>query len=163
MFLVAAAPRALTPRGWSSLAVVTPESMTDEDLLELVAKDRDQAAFEVLYQRYSRPIYSLVLRILRLRDLAFSFPSTDAEAGLERWIAATARETPDLGWTRAELETHVRDEHSTFTWLLEPMLVQAGFEIVEAAYAPIGAYADYTCVTSSGSSAARSRRWSPLG
>ena len=65
--LVAAAPRALTPRGWSSLAVVTPESMTDEDLLELVAKDRDQAAFEVLYQRYSRAIYSLVLRILRDR------------------------------------------------------------------------------------------------
>jgi SAM-dependent methyltransferase len=101
--------------------------------------------------------------ILRLRDLAFSFPATDAEAGLERWIDATARETPDLGWTRAELETHVRDEHSTFTWLLEPMLVQAGFEIVEAAYAPIGAYADYTCVRSSGSSAARSRGWSPRG
>jgi hypothetical protein len=28
------------------------------------------------------------------------------------------------------------------------MLEQAGLEIVEAAYAPIGAYADYTCVTS---------------
>jgi hypothetical protein len=48
----------------------------------------------------------------------------------------------------AELETHVREEHSTFTWLLEPMLADAGLELVASAYAPIGAYADYTCVRS---------------
>ena len=65
--LATAAPRALAPRGWSSLAAVIPESTTDEDLLERVARDRDQSAFEVLYQRYSRAIYSLVLRILRDR------------------------------------------------------------------------------------------------
>jgi hypothetical protein len=99
--------------------------------------------------------------ILRLRDLVFPFPAAGAGAGIERWIDATATDRPAIGWTRAELETHVRDEHSTFTWLLEPMLMQAGFEIVEAAYAPIGAYADYTRVRSSGSSAAPSRRSSP--
>jgi RNA polymerase sigma-70 factor (ECF subfamily) len=65
--LATAAPRALAPRGWSSLAAVVPESITDEDLLERVARDRDQSAFEVLYQRYSRAIYSLVTRILRDR------------------------------------------------------------------------------------------------
>jgi RNA polymerase sigma-70 factor (ECF subfamily) len=65
--LATAAPRALVPRGWSSLAAVVPESITDEDLLERVARDRDQSAFEVLYQRYSRAIYSLVSRILRDR------------------------------------------------------------------------------------------------
>jgi SAM-dependent methyltransferase len=85
---------------------------------------------------------------LRLRDLVFSFAAADAEAGIRRWIDATASDDPAMGWTRAELETHIRDEHSTFTWLLEPMLVEAGFEIVTSAYAPIGAYADYTCVRS---------------
>jgi SAM-dependent methyltransferase len=85
---------------------------------------------------------------LRLRDLVFSFPAADAETGIERWIDATASDDPAVGWTRAELETHVRDEHSTFTWLLEPMLADAGFAIVASAYAPIGAYADYTCVRS---------------
>jgi RNA polymerase sigma-70 factor, ECF subfamily len=65
--LAAATPRPLAPRGWSSLAVVLPESMSDEDLLERVARERDQSAFEVLYQRYSRAIYSLVTRILRDR------------------------------------------------------------------------------------------------
>ncbi len=83
---------------------------------------------------------------LRLRDLVFSFPAADAEAGIRRWIDATAAEDQAVGWTRPELETHVRDEHSTFTWLLEPMLAGAGFEIVASAYAPVGAYADYTCV-----------------
>jgi RNA polymerase sigma-70 factor, ECF subfamily len=65
--LAAATPRPLAPRGWSSLAVVLPESMSDEDLLERVARERDQSAFEVLYQRYSRAVYSLVTRILRDR------------------------------------------------------------------------------------------------
>jgi SAM-dependent methyltransferase len=83
---------------------------------------------------------------LRLRDLVFSYAAADAGAGIGRWIDATASDDPAVGWTRAELETHVRDEHSTFTWLLEPMLVEAGFEMAASAYAPIGAYADYTCV-----------------
>jgi RNA polymerase sigma-70 factor (ECF subfamily) len=65
--LATAAPRPLAPRGWSSLAVVLPESMSDEDLLERVARERDQSAFEVLYQRYARAVYSLVSRILRDR------------------------------------------------------------------------------------------------
>ncbi len=64
---VTAAPRALAPRRWSSLAAVIPESLTDEELLERVARDRDQGAFEVLYERYARAVFSLVARILRDR------------------------------------------------------------------------------------------------
>ncbi|TME90632.1 MAG: class I SAM-dependent methyltransferase [Chloroflexi bacterium] len=51
-----------------------------------------------------------------------------------------------LGWTRAELETHLREEHSTFTWLFEPMLVQAGFEVRNATYSDPRIFAEYTCV-----------------
>jgi SAM-dependent methyltransferase len=83
---------------------------------------------------------------LRLRDLVFSFAAADAARGIERWIDQTPSQSSAVGWTRAELEAHLRDEHSTFTWLLEPMLLQAGFEVVQRGYAPIGAYADYTCV-----------------
>jgi SAM-dependent methyltransferase len=82
---------------------------------------------------------------LRLRDVVFSFDLDDAEAGIRRWIDATASDDAATGWTRAELETHVREEHSTFTWLLEPMLARAGFTIAASASAPIGAYAEYTC------------------
>jgi SAM-dependent methyltransferase len=86
---------------------------------------------------------------LRLRDIVFSFDEADAEEGLQRWIEQTASETSATGWTREELETHAREEHSTFTWVLEPMLIDAGFDIADAAYARIGAYATYTCVKAS--------------
>jgi trans-aconitate methyltransferase len=48
------------------------------------------------------------------------------------------------GWTRAELETHVRDEHSTFTWLLEPLLTHAGFTTLERDVRG-GIYATFVC------------------
>ena len=82
--------------------------------------------------------------VLYLRDLVFAFEPDDAEARLERWLARAA-ERPEDGWTRAELETHLRDEHSTFAWLLEPMLERTGFAIERAEHDPLGIYAAYVC------------------
>jgi ubiquinone/menaquinone biosynthesis C-methylase UbiE len=77
--------------------------------------------------------------LLRLRDLVFSFDLDEAADVIEAWLE-TAPERADQGWTRAELEAHVREEHSTFTWLLEPMLEKAGFEIREAGYSDSRTY-----------------------
>ena len=41
---------------------------------------------------------------------------------------------------------HVRTEHSTFSWLLEPMLEHAGFEIRDGWYSESRTYARYVCV-----------------
>jgi len=79
--------------------------------------------------------------VLVLRDLAYSFEPRQAPERLEEWFAAAAP-SPKAGWTRAELEEHVRTEHSTYTWLLEQLLVHAGFEILESAQRA-GAYAAY--------------------
>ena len=38
------------------------------------------------------------------------------------------------GWGRWEIEEHVRDEHSTFSWILEPMMERIGFVIEQAEY-----------------------------
>jgi ubiquinone/menaquinone biosynthesis C-methylase UbiE len=84
--------------------------------------------------------------ILRLRDLVFSFELSEAEAGIDEWLHRAASPRPDEGWTRQELEAHLRDEHSTFTWLLEPMIERAGFAIAEATYGASGADAAYLCV-----------------
>jgi SAM-dependent methyltransferase len=78
-----------------------------------------------------------------LRDLVYSFEPAEADERLEAWFAGAAPST-DVGWTRAELEQHVRTEHSTYTWLLEPLLEHAGFEILEAEQRA-GAYATYVC------------------
>ena len=44
---------------------------------------------------------------------------------------------------RAELEQHIRDEHSTFTWLLEPMIEAVGFTIDHAEYSDDAFFAKY--------------------
>ena len=80
---------------------------------------------------------------LVLRDLVYDFEPADADRRIEEWLAG-APPTPAQGWTRAELETHVRDEHSTFTWVHESLLEHAGFEIVERDVRG-GIYATYVC------------------
>jgi ubiquinone/menaquinone biosynthesis C-methylase UbiE len=82
--------------------------------------------------------------ILRLRDLIFSFELEETDRVIEAWITA-APDQPESGWTRGELETHLRTEHSTFTWLLEPMLEKAGFEILNATCDESKVFAAYTC------------------
>ena len=80
--------------------------------------------------------------ILVLRDLVYPFEPCEAEAELEAWFARAAATLAE-GWTRSELEEHVRAEHSTFSWLLEPLLEHAGFAIQEAEHR--GPYATYVC------------------
>jgi SAM-dependent methyltransferase len=81
--------------------------------------------------------------VLRLRDLVYEFDPGDAAHAIDRWFAGAVHD-PARGWTADELAEHVRTEHSTFTWLLEPMLDHAGFEVVDRA-TNRGAYAAYTC------------------
>jgi ubiquinone/menaquinone biosynthesis C-methylase UbiE len=78
-----------------------------------------------------------------LRDLVFSFEPQEAGDRIEQWLDGAAA-SPAVGWTRAELEEHVRTEHSTFSWLLEPLLEHAGFEILDADHRG-GAYSTYVC------------------
>jgi hypothetical protein len=40
-------------------------------------------------------------------------------------------------------DEHSRGEHSTFTWLLEPMIERAGFTIEEALHSEDGIFARY--------------------
>lgn len=83
--------------------------------------------------------------VLLLRDIVFAFDPTEADAYIGPWLDGAAA-TPEKGWTRAELETHLREEFSTFTWLLEPMLERAGFSIASADYGTRRIFAQYVCV-----------------
>jgi SAM-dependent methyltransferase len=79
-----------------------------------------------------------------LRDLVYCFGPEEADGVLEAWYASAASDPAD-GWTRAELETHVATEYSTFSWLIEPMLEHAGFAIEDRWYADSRMYARYVC------------------
>jgi len=80
-----------------------------------------------------------------LRDLIYSFDPHGAEPAIEAWLAGAAASS-ELGWTRDELETHVREEHSTFSWLVEPMLERAGLEIRTAEHDASQVYSTYACI-----------------
>ena len=80
--------------------------------------------------------------VLRLWDVVFDFEPAQAEERIEAWCASGG-ESIEGGWSRAELEEHVRDEHSTFTWLLEPMLGRCGFAIEAAERSEDGIFARY--------------------
>lgn len=81
---------------------------------------------------------------LRLLDIAFSIDPVEAPDAMERWCATLPVRSDDPGaWVRADIEEHIRDEHSTFTWLLEPMIERSGFTIERASYSPDGMLAEY--------------------
>jgi len=82
--------------------------------------------------------------VLRLRDLVFSADLAQVEPDIEAWLAA-APVRAEVGWTRPEYEVHLREEHSTFSWLLEPMLERAGFRIDSVEHSVSRIFAAYTC------------------
>jgi cyclopropane fatty-acyl-phospholipid synthase-like methyltransferase len=66
-----------------------------------------------------------------LHDVIFSFPLHEYEQAIDRWIDEV---TQTSGWSREEFEVHVNEEFSTFSWILEGLIRDAGFKIVKASY-----------------------------
>jgi ubiquinone/menaquinone biosynthesis C-methylase UbiE len=108
---------------------------------------------DLIYSRYALhhlPDFWKALALLRLRgmlraggmlrlwDVVYSFDLSEAGDRLERWCA-----TANRGWSRAELEEHVREEHSTWSWVLESMIERSGFEVEQADYSEDGIFARY--------------------
>lgn len=82
--------------------------------------------------------------VLRLWDVVYGFAPRDAGRAFAALLDQFTATDPDDGWTAAEMAEHIRDEHSTFTWLLEPMLERAGLEVVRAEH-PDDMTAKYVC------------------
>lgn len=71
--------------------------------------------------------------ICRLWDVVYDFNPAEATERIEAWCSQGGARV-DEEWSRDEFEEHIRDEHSTFRWLLEPMIHRAGFDILEVKY-----------------------------
>jgi ubiquinone/menaquinone biosynthesis C-methylase UbiE len=81
--------------------------------------------------------------VLRLHDLIYDFQPSEADTVFQRWLEGAA-DDPARGYTSADFAEHIRTEHSTFRWLLEPMLAATGLEIVTADFSS-SVYGTYTC------------------
>ena len=77
--------------------------------------------------------------MLLLRDVVFSCHPTELRETVDAWLRWMQDER---GYSRQENATHVREEHSTFSWVMEGLLERAGFRILSAKYAR-GVYATY--------------------
>lgn len=66
-----------------------------------------------------------------LWDAMWSFEPTDTLGKLPEWISTMAQPAGE-GFTEEMFQTHVREEFSTFAWILEGMIERAGLEITEA-------------------------------
>jgi putative AdoMet-dependent methyltransferase len=79
---------------------------------------------------------------LYLFDVVFPSDIAGYEARFDDWISSFARDVdPDFA---VEAETHIRDEHSTYDWIMEGLLERAGFCIDSAGYVD-GFGATYVC------------------
>jgi hypothetical protein len=63
----------------------------------------------------------------------------ELKATVDAWLQWMQQER---GYSREENVMHVRDEHSTFAWVLEGLIERAGFRMLSARFAR-GVYATY--------------------
>jgi ubiquinone/menaquinone biosynthesis C-methylase UbiE len=80
--------------------------------------------------------------LFRLWDVVYSFDPDEADQRIEAWCAPFGDEI-EGDWARWEMEEHVRDEYSTFAWLLEAMFEHTGFTVEAADYSDDGFDARY--------------------
>jgi superfamily I DNA/RNA helicase len=66
--------------------------------------------------------------VFYLGDTVFSFPPCEFQTQIDAWIKWSAKPGGE-GWTVADFTTHVRDEYTTFAWILERMIEDGGFRI----------------------------------
>ncbi len=77
-----------------------------------------------------------------LFDVVFSFDPAHYAACFQQFVESMGARMGPGG--RAESETHLRDEHSTCSWIMEGLLERAGFAIDSADYQQ-GFLATYLC------------------
>ena len=81
--------------------------------------------------------------VLRLLDIVYNFDPGEIAERVEAWRSTLLVEAGPGELVQADVDDHVRDEHSTFAWLMEPMIKRSSFRIEEAVYSPDGFYAEY--------------------
>ena len=77
-----------------------------------------------------------------LFDIVFPSAADDMEGKLNAWVRSiTEQSGPELA---AEAKIHIREEYSTYDWVMEGLLERAGFKIESAEYSE-GFQATYVC------------------
>ena len=81
--------------------------------------------------------------ILYIFDVVFNFEATDYKDKIDEWISVFEKKAGKE--FKMEVETHIRDEYSTFKWILDGMIEKAGFKI-ENCRSNDGFMTEYHCI-----------------
>jgi ubiquinone/menaquinone biosynthesis C-methylase UbiE len=82
--------------------------------------------------------------VFYLWDVIFTFEPAEAAGRLQHWVDTAGRPEGE-GFTRADFETHIREEFSTYAWVVEGMLERAGFDVVSREF-PSPTHGGFHCV-----------------
>ena len=80
---------------------------------------------------------------LFLKDVVFSFAPAQHNAPINHWIHSFSGS--GSSFSKEQFEAHIRDEYSTYGFILEGLLADAGFVIEKSEYLSL-MYAQYTCI-----------------
>jgi len=95
-----------------------------------------RSALHQLPDTWKQVALNRIAKVLRrggvfyLWDVMWSFDPETTTEQLPTWVSTMAKPGGE-GFTKEMFETHVREEFSTFTWVLEGMIERAGLTIVE--------------------------------
>ena len=81
--------------------------------------------------------------LLYIWDVIFTFPPADYAQHLQTMIDDLGH-TDGRGFSREDFETHIREEFSTYAWILEGLLDRAGFDIVSSDF-PRPTHGEFLC------------------
>ena len=98
---------------------------------------------EIAVRRISKMLKPL--GVFHLKDLVYSFPKEEADKYFNAWLDSAPTD-PKEGYTREDLEIHIKTEFSTHRDKLEVMLEQAGFVIREFDHSGNKIFSTYTCI-----------------
>ncbi len=81
--------------------------------------------------------------ILYIFDVVFNFDAMEYETKINDWISGLELKAGEK--FKEDIETHIKNEYSTFNWILEGMIQKAGFNI-EKSRTGDGFITEYHCI-----------------
>ena len=81
--------------------------------------------------------------LLYIWDVIFTFPPAEHAQHLQTMVDEFGH-TDGQGFSREDFESHIREEFSTYAWILEGLLDRAGFDIVSSDF-PRPTHGEFLC------------------
>jgi len=146
--MITQAKRKVEEKGISNIEFVNSGFLSYEHEAEPADVILTKAAFHHLPDFWKQIALLRMNKMLKMGgalyifDVVFHFEPSDYLSKISQWVSGFEEKAGKE--FKAEVETHIRDEFSTFSWIIEGMLAKAGFKVVKSRNAD-GFITEYFC------------------